>query len=79
MFPLKVFQKHLMSYGKGVKAVYVILEFGVVQHTCWYKIQRNWNIVQNYAFFIGYPKESRGGLFYDPQENKIPHQGSSTS
>ena len=43
------------------------------------------------CFFIGYPKESRGGLFYDPQENKIfvsnkchilrgrPHQGSSTS
>ena len=23
------------------------------------------------CFFIGYPKESRGGLFYDPQENKI--------
>ena len=23
------------------------------------------------CFFIGYSKESRGGLFYDPQENKV--------
>ena len=23
------------------------------------------------CFFIGYPKESRGGLFYDPQENDV--------
>ena len=23
------------------------------------------------CLFVGYPKESRGGLFYDPQENKV--------
>ncbi|KAA0061924.1 gag/pol protein [Cucumis melo var. makuwa] len=43
-FPLKVFQKHLMSYGKGVKKVYVTLEFEDVRHTCWYKTLKNWNI-----------------------------------
>ena len=23
------------------------------------------------CIFVGYPKESRGGLFYNPQENKV--------
>ena len=30
----KVFLKHLLSYGKVVKAVYDILEFGNVRHMC---------------------------------------------
>ena len=50
MFPIKMFHKHLMSYGNGVKEVYVILEFGDAQHMCWCKILRNWNIVQNYVY-----------------------------
>ena len=23
------------------------------------------------CLFVGYPKKSKGGLFYDPQENKV--------
>ena len=59
-----------MSYGKGVKKVYVTLKFGDVRHTCWYKILKNWNIVQNYVY-LQVIQEPKGGLFYDPQENKV--------
>ena len=70
MFPLKVFQKHLMSFGNDIKEVYSTLEFGEARQVL---VQNSKKLEHRskLCIFVGYPKESRGGLFYDPQDNKV--------
>ena len=58
-----------MSYGKGVKEVYVI-GFGDAAHVL-VQNPKNFEHRSKLYLFVGYAKEAKGGLFYDPQENKV--------
>ena len=70
MFPLKVFQKHIMSYENVVKKVYVTLGFGYSTHVL---VQNSKKLEHHSKLYLSvpYPKESRRGMFYNPQENKV--------
>ena len=56
-----------MSYGEGIKVVYVTSGFGDAQHMCPKKLERHSKL----CLFVGYPKEMKCGMFYDPQENRM--------
>ena len=48
--PSKSVSKTPYELWKGRKGSLRHFRFGDVQHMCWYKTLKNWNIVQNYAY-----------------------------